>query len=77
MTSPPFRPDWRAWVSGIPADRFPLTPERLLQWLRQEQRIPMLFWDQFRTRLLTACAGEEWESEAELLAALGRVDWGF
>jgi hypothetical protein len=70
-------PLWRGWVDGIPESLFPLGPEALLAWLRQNRRVPPLYWDQFRTELLTGCAGEQWGTEPAMLAALGRVPWGF
>jgi hypothetical protein len=69
--------DWRAWVSDVPEAAFPLTADALLQWLRQNNRVPTLFWDQFRTRLISRLAGEEWETPEAMLRDLAAVDWGF
>ena len=69
--------DWRAWIGEVPESAFPLTPDGLLQWLRASHRVPPLYWDQFRTRLLTALGGEEWETRAAMLKALEGVKWGF
>jgi len=69
--------DWRAWVEGVPETAFPLTSDGLLQWLRQNNRVPIVFWDQFRTRLISHLAGEEWEAREAMLRDLAGVDWGF
>jgi hypothetical protein len=69
--------DWRAWVAGVPETAFPLTTDGLLQWLRQNNRVPIVFWDQFRTRLLTSLGGEEWQTREAMLGDLAAVDWGF
>jgi hypothetical protein len=61
----------------LPAELFPLTVDRLLQWLWQGRRVPSLYWDQFRTRLLATHAGEEWETREALLRDLAAVAWGF
>jgi hypothetical protein len=69
--------DWRAWVAGVPETDFPLTTDALLQWLRQNNRVPSLFWDQFRTRLISHLGGEEWDTPEAMLRDLETVDWGF
>ena len=69
--------DWRAWVADVPEGAFPLTTDGLLQWLRGNNRVPSLFWDQFRTRLMVTLAGEEWDSREAMLRDLERVEWGF
>lgn len=67
--------EWQTWVADVPEDAFPLTVDGLLLWLRQNDRVPLLFWDQFRTRLLTCLAGSEWETRAQMLRDLEGVRW--
>jgi len=69
--------DWRSWVAYVPDEAFPLTADALLQWLWQNRRVPPLYWDQFRTQLLAAHAGQEWETREAMLRDLATVAWGF
>jgi hypothetical protein len=68
--------DWRAWVAELPETAFPLTADGVLLWLRQNGRVPPLFWDQFRTCFLSRLAGTEWEAREAMLRDMEAVEWG-